>query len=89
MAVKLLIVEDENVLRENLCELLTMEGYEVKSAINGQEALKLLGNFSPDLILCDIKMPDMDGYEICRRMKDDPTFRATVERLQRLLETQG
>jgi PAS domain S-box-containing protein len=59
---KILIIEDDKIVRSNICEFLTEEGYEVITADNGlngvQEALK----HSPDLILCDIIMPKMDGY---------------------------
>lgn len=74
MAIKILIVEDEQVLRENLCELLSMEGYEIRSAGNGIEGLKVLSNFIPDLILCDIKMSDMDGYEFIKSLRQSSVF---------------
>lgn len=74
MSIKILIVEDELVLRENLCELLSMEGYEIRSAANGVEGLRVLGNFMPDLILCDIKMADMDGYEFIKSLRQSPVF---------------
>lgn len=75
MSLKILVVEDEVVLRENLRELLEMESYNVKTAGNGMEGLNMLESFIPDLILCDIKMVEMDGYEFIRRIRDINTFR--------------
>jgi two-component system, OmpR family, response regulator len=74
MAVKILVVEDEQVLRENLRELLEMESYEVKTAANGVEGLRALHSYLPDLILCDIKMVEMDGYEFIRSLRNSPAF---------------
>lgn len=47
--------------------------YTIKAAVNGQMALKIAEKQAPDLILLDIKMPGMDGYEVCRRLKADDT----------------
>lgn len=58
---KILVVEDEQILREAYCQILTQEGYEVAEAANGRLALKQLKTFQPDLILLDILMPEMDG----------------------------
>ena len=55
-----------------LSTVLTQQGYKVRSAINGQVALKIAKAAKPDLILLDIKMPGMDGYEICRLLKANP-----------------
>ncbi len=62
MSETLLIVEDNNVLREGLREMLTFEGFMVLTAANGLEALHQMKTASPDLILSDISMPEMDGY---------------------------
>jgi two-component system sensor histidine kinase/response regulator len=58
---KILLVDDELSLRETISELLNYQNYDVKMASNGQEALDLLEYWSPDLIICDIMMPVMDG----------------------------
>ena len=58
---KILLVDDELVLRDTICEILSYENYEVKTTCNGLEALKLLENWTPDLIISDIMMPIMDG----------------------------
>ncbi|MGI6655980.1 MAG: adenylate/guanylate cyclase domain-containing protein [Desulfobulbus sp.] len=68
----ILIVEDSPVNRRLLARLLTGEGYAVTEACHGKEALKLLENERPDLILLDILMPEMDGLELCRRLKAHP-----------------
>ena len=62
----ILIVDDDPDLREFLRLMLTSMGFEVTSAANGQEALNDLEGHDPDLILLDMKMPVMDGWEFCR-----------------------
>jgi putative two-component system response regulator len=68
---RILIVDDSEINIEILEELLSDE-YEVDSATNGQECLQKLALFSPDMVLLDIMMPGMDGYETCRRIKASP-----------------
>jgi len=51
---------------------LELEGYDVKRASNGDEALKLVRTFKPDVVLLDVMMPKLDGREVCRRIKGDP-----------------
>jgi CheY-like chemotaxis protein len=58
---RILVVEDEDILAATLCEVLEDEGYEALSARNGQDALRLLAEKSPDLVLLDMMMPLMDG----------------------------
>jgi CheY-like chemotaxis protein len=63
MTKRILVVEDDTSIRELLVELLESEGYEVASAVNGLEGLKILqSQKNPDLILIDLMMPVMDGY---------------------------
>ena len=66
---KILVIEDENELREGVAEILNYEGYTVCQAENGNEGMEIAVNESPDLILCDIMMPGMDGYEFLKRFK--------------------
>lgn len=61
---KILIIEDNQDIRENIQEILELDGYEVKAASNGKEGVKLALEESPDLILCDIMMPELDGYGV-------------------------
>ena len=66
---KVLIVEDEEHLLELESLMLTTNGYEVKGALDGPSALELVASMKPDLILLDIMLPVMDGYEVCRQIK--------------------
>lgn len=59
---KILIIDDELKLRETICELLSFAGYDVIEAQNGYEGLQKVTDFIPDLIICDIMMPVLDGY---------------------------
>jgi len=66
---KVLIVDDEASIVTALEFLLRRSGYEVTSAQNGDEALKRVESFAPDLVLLDVMMPRISGYEVCRRMR--------------------
>jgi len=70
--VKILCVDDETYNRDLLRAVLTPRGYEVLEAADGQQALEILGQNRPDLILLDVMMPGMDGYAVCRAIKADP-----------------
>jgi len=67
---KILIVDDDPDIREILTYNLSNEGYNVKSAINGVEALKKAKKFIPDIILLDVMMPEMDGIEACSQLRE-------------------
>ena len=69
---KILVVEDEESLLKLESILLTSKGYDVKGVPSGIEALEILPELMPDLILLDIMLPNMDGFEVCRRVKGDP-----------------
>jgi putative two-component system response regulator len=69
-----LIVEDNPILREGLQEMLELEGFQVFTAAHGQEALAEMENFLPDLILSDIAMPVMDGYEFFSTVRGNPKW---------------
>ncbi|MEJ2698169.1 MAG: response regulator [Desulfuromonadales bacterium] len=69
---KILVVEDEESLLKLESILLTSKGYEVRGVSNGQAALEAIAEELPDLILLDIMLPEMDGFEVCRRLKSDP-----------------
>jgi putative two-component system response regulator len=70
----ILIVEDNQALREGLREILSVEGYHVLCASNGKEALQEMSTFSPDLILSDLAMPEMDGFEFLRAVRSRPDW---------------
>jgi two-component system cell cycle response regulator len=67
------LVVDDHVLNVKLLEArLQIAGYQVETAFGGAEALEKLPAFAPDIVLLDIMMPGMDGYEVCRRIRADP-----------------
>src|SRR6266480_7243127 len=68
---KILIVDDEPTIVELLEEHLRSEGYETTHAYSGEEALQMLEQNVPDLVLLDLMLPGMDGYEVCRLMQRD------------------
>ena len=67
---KILLTEDDPMTLEALGELLRLEGFEVVEASGGEMALKLWDEVHPDLVCLDIMMPGMDGYEVCRRLRE-------------------
>jgi len=71
---KILIVEDEEDIVEILSYNLQKAGYTVKTALDGEEGLELVKDFLPDLILLDIMMPNMDGMELCQRIREQPEY---------------
>ncbi len=75
MTKKVLIVDDELNIVTALEFLLQKSGYEVMAAQNGDEALKRVESFVPDLVLLDVMMPRISGYEVCRRMRERSDWR--------------
>ena len=73
---RLLIIEDEEDIRDIITELFEDDGNETFAAANGLEGVKIAEEIFPDLILCDIMMPEADGYEVCTMLKEDPTTSA-------------
>ncbi|MDG2989714.1 response regulator [Candidatus Synechococcus calcipolaris G9] len=67
-----LVVEDSAPQREMISELLAKSGLEVSIASDGMEAVDLLKDIKPDIVVLDIVMPRMNGYEVCRTIKSDP-----------------
>ncbi|MFN3505725.1 MAG: HD domain-containing phosphohydrolase [Caldimicrobium sp.] len=70
--IKILVVDDDINIREGLKEVLLSEGYIVELAENGKSALEKISNFCPDIILTDYMMPEMDGIELCKIIKNNP-----------------
>ena len=71
----ILVIEDEPQMRHNIVSLLKLEGFRVLEAADGQVAVEAARRHSPDLILCDITMPKMDGYAVLNVMRSDPALR--------------
>ncbi|WP_313367929.1 response regulator transcription factor [Sphingobacterium mizutaii] len=72
---KILVVDDESDIVELISYNLTKEGYQVYTASNGKEAIKVAKEIFPDLIILDVMMPEMDGIEACRLMRSMPEFK--------------
>jgi len=68
--IHILIVDDEASIRRFVGAGLRAEGFEVTEAVNGEEAVRAVEEHSPDLVLLDIMMPKMDGFEVCRRVRE-------------------
>ena len=76
MRKKILAVDDEPVNLEIIKEALS-EHYDLRTASTGEEALEIAPEFIPDLIVLDIMMPGIDGYEVCQRLREDLDFKLT------------
>lgn len=72
---KILIAEDERDIRDLVAFTLRFAGYEVFAAANGEEAVEMAPTVNPDLILMDVRMPRMTGYEACKVMKANPDLK--------------
>lgn len=71
-----LLLADDSITIQKVVELvLADEGFEIKATNNGEEALAALKSFNPDVILADIEMPKINGYQLCERIKSDPSTR--------------
>lgn len=77
MQKKILIVEDEPNIVIPLEFLMEQNDFDVKVAITGEEAIEIVENFKPDLILLDIMLPGMDGYEVCQKVRQNPELLET------------
>ncbi|MCK5228677.1 MAG: response regulator [Desulfobulbaceae bacterium] len=71
---KILIVEDNQDNRELLIKILKVKGFRIIEAVDGEDALQKVSVERPDLILMDISIPKIDGYEVTRRLKNQPDF---------------
>ncbi|MEO9004308.1 MAG: response regulator [Ginsengibacter sp.] len=74
MKYKILIVEDNLSIRENAVEILELSDYRVLNACNGKDGLEIALAQNPDLILCDIQMPVMNGYQLLKRVRQLPAL---------------
>ena len=67
-----LIIEDDDDARDSLAELLRLDDHQVSVACDGKDGVALAGSLAPDLVLVDIGLPDIDGYEVARRLRNNP-----------------
>jgi DNA-binding response OmpR family regulator len=74
MGKKVLIADDEPNIVVSLEFLMKQKGYVVKVVSNGQDALTAVGEFAPDLVLLDVMMPLLSGYELCQRVRENPAW---------------
>ncbi|MFH2009780.1 MAG: response regulator transcription factor [bacterium] len=74
----ILVVEDDSSIRLGLEDTLRAKGYSVESTASGLEALSLVGRKSPDLVVLDIMLPDMEGFEVCRQLKERHPDQAVI-----------
>jgi two-component system cell cycle response regulator DivK len=76
MSKRILVVEDQEDNRQIIRDMLSATDYQITEAENGEEALAAVAKQRPDLILMDIQLPILDGYEATRRIKTDPALRS-------------
>ena len=72
---KILLIEDNGEMRENLTEILELAEYEVKSAEDGLIGIQYARQFRPDIILCDIMMPNLDGFGVLKIIQQDESLK--------------
>jgi signal transduction histidine kinase/CheY-like chemotaxis protein len=75
--VEILVIEDNLDAAQTIADLLELEGHRVRVATDGRSGLVLARERSPDVVLCDIGLPDLDGYEVARTLRADQAFRST------------
>jgi DNA-binding response OmpR family regulator len=76
MSKKILIVEDDKFLRELISKKLKGEGFSVSEAVDGEAGLKQIKEIKPDLVLLDLILPSIDGFEVLSRVKEDPAIKS-------------
>jgi len=74
MAKKILIIEDDKFLRELIAQKLIKEGYDIVEAVDGEKGIKSVKEEKPDLILLDLILPGIDGFEVLSKIKEDPVL---------------
>lgn len=73
MTKKILIIEDDKFLRDLIARKLTGEGFDISMAVDGEEGIKKIRDKRPDLVLLDLILPGIDGFEVLSRMRGDPS----------------
>lgn len=74
---KILVIEDEPEMRRNITTLLRYRDYETAAAENGRKGVELARSYKPDLILCDVMMPEVDGFSVLQTLQNDPELAGT------------
>jgi len=74
MAKKILVIEDDKFLRELISQKLLKEGYDVSEAIDGEKGIESVKSEKPDVVLLDLILPGIDGFEVLARIKSDPVL---------------
>lgn len=74
----ILVIEDEKALRENIAEIIAHYGFRIISTPTGEEGIRMALEFIPDIIICDIMLPGIDGFEVFTRVKQIPQLPATA-----------
>lgn len=88
---KVLVIEDAEILRESILNILKTNGFNAIEAEDGRSGLQLAQEFIPDLILCDVRMPGFDGYDVLRALRQDsltasiPLLFLTADSLQNVM----
>jgi CheY-like chemotaxis protein len=72
MSLRVLIVDDNELTLTLVSKILELDGYQVDIAFNGADALQIIKLRQPDLAILDVMMPDINGYELCKRLRQDP-----------------
>lgn len=72
MTYKILVVDDNEMNRTLIAKILELEGYEVRVAESGMQAIQLSSQSLPDMAVLDVMMPDMDGYALCQKLRQPP-----------------
>ena len=71
---KILVIEDDKFLRELICQKILKEGYDVSEAVDGEKGIEAVKKEKPDLVLLDLILPGIDGFEVLARIKADPSI---------------
>jgi len=74
MAKKILVIEDDKFLRELISQKLMKEGYDIVEAIDGEKGIEAIKSEKPDLVLLDLILPEVDGFGVLAKVKEDPTL---------------
>jgi DNA-binding NarL/FixJ family response regulator len=76
--IQILVIEDEKILRENIAEIISHYDFHAITASSGEEGVKMAAQFAPDIIICDIMLPGIDGYEVLNNVKQLPGLISTA-----------